>query len=48
LSLSWISPWAFPVRQETVKVSLKDAYRTRRIYGRLAKMRGREHLQRYP
>jgi hypothetical protein len=41
LSLSWISPWAFPVKQETVKVSLSDAYTIRRIYRRLAKMRGR-------
>ena len=30
-----------PVRWETVKVSLKDAYRMRRIYRRMAKMRGR-------
>jgi hypothetical protein len=28
-----------------VKVSLKDAYRIRRIYRRLAKMRGRGHLR---
>jgi hypothetical protein len=35
-----------PVRWETVKVSLKDAYRIRRIYRRLAKMRGRGHLRR--
>jgi hypothetical protein len=35
-----------PVRWETVKVSLKDAYRTRRIYRRLAKMRGKGHLRR--
>ena len=35
-----------PVRWETVKVSLKDAYRIRRIYMRLAKMRGRGHLRR--
>jgi hypothetical protein len=34
------------VRWETVKVSLKDAYRIRRIYRRLAKMRGRGHLHR--
>jgi len=27
-----------------VKVSLRDAYRIRRIYKRLAKMRGRRHL----
>ena len=31
---------------ETVKVSLKDAYRLRRIYRRLARMRGRGHLNR--
>jgi hypothetical protein len=35
-----------PVRWETVKVSLKDAYRIRRIYRRLAKMNGRGHLSR--
>jgi hypothetical protein len=35
-----------PVRWETVKVSLSDAYRIRRIYRRLAKMRGRGHLRR--
>jgi hypothetical protein len=35
-----------PVRWETVKVTLKDAYRIRRIYRRLAKMRGRGHLRR--
>jgi hypothetical protein len=33
-----------PVRWETVEVSLKDAYRIRRIYRRLAKMRGRGNL----
>jgi hypothetical protein len=32
------------VRWETVKVSLKDAYKIRRIYRGLAKMRGRGHL----
>ena len=35
-----------PVRWETVNVSLRDAYRIRRIYRRLAKMRGRGHLHR--
>jgi hypothetical protein len=30
-----------PVWWETVKVSLKDAYKIRRVYRRLAKMRGR-------
>jgi hypothetical protein len=29
-----------PVRWETVKVTLKDAYKIRRIYRRLAKMGG--------
>jgi len=33
-----------PVQWETVKVSLNDAYKIRRIYRRLAKMRGRGHL----
>ena len=35
-----------PVQWETVKVSLSDAYRIRRIYRRLAKMRGRGNLRR--
>ena len=35
-----------PVRWETTKVSLKDAYRIRRIYRRLARLRGRGHLHR--
>jgi hypothetical protein len=32
--------------RETVKVSLKDADKIRKIYRRLAKMRGRGHLRR--
>jgi hypothetical protein len=35
-----------PVQWETVKVTLKDAYRIRRVYRRLAKMRRRRHLRR--
>jgi hypothetical protein len=35
-----------PIQWETVRVSLKDAYRIRRIYRRLAKMRGRGRLHR--
>jgi hypothetical protein len=35
-----------PVREETIRVSLKDAYRIRRIYRRLAMIRGRGHLRR--
>ena len=35
-----------PVRWETIKVSLKDAYKIRRIYRRLAKMRVRGSLHR--
>jgi len=35
-----------PVQWETVKVSLKDAYRIRRVYRRLAGMRGRGRLHR--
>jgi hypothetical protein len=35
-----------PVRWETVKVSLKDAYKIRRIYRRLAKRRGTGSLRR--
>jgi hypothetical protein len=34
-----------PVQWETVKVSLKEAYKIRRWFGRLAKMRGRGHLR---
>jgi hypothetical protein len=37
------NPGLLPVRWETVKVSLNDAYRIRRVYRRLAKMRGRGH-----
>ena len=33
-----------PVQWETVKVTLEDAYKIRRIYRRLAKIRGRGHL----
>ena len=35
-----------PVTWETVKVSREDAYKIRRIYRRLAKIRGRGHLRR--
>ena len=35
-----------PVKWETVRVSLIDAYKIQRIYRRLAKMRGRGHLHR--
>jgi len=35
-----------PVRWETVRVTLNDAYKIRRIYRRLAKIRGRGHLRR--
>jgi hypothetical protein len=35
-----------PVQWEIIKVSLKDAYRIRRIYRKLAKMRGRGSLSR--
>ena len=34
-----------PVQWETVKVSLSDAYRIRRIYRRLTRMRGRGSLR---
>ena len=34
-----------PVQWETVKVSREDAYRIRRWFRRLAKMRGRGHLR---
>jgi hypothetical protein len=43
LSIGWISQ-VLPVRRETVKVTLEDAYRIRRVYRRLAKMGGRGHL----
>jgi hypothetical protein len=45
LSIGWISQ-VLPVRRETVKVTLEDAYRIRRVYRRLAHMRGRGHLHR--
>ena len=45
MSIGWISP-AFPVWGETVKVSLKDAYRIRRWFRRLAEMRVRGALRR--
>jgi len=45
LSIGQISP-GFSRAGETVKVSLKDAFRIRRIYRRLAKMRGRGLLHR--
>jgi hypothetical protein len=35
-----------PVRWETVKVTLNDAYRIRRIYRRMARIRGRGSLRR--
>jgi hypothetical protein len=35
-----------PVRSETFRVSLKDAYRIKRIYKKLAKMRGTGSLRR--
>jgi hypothetical protein len=40
LSIGW-KPELLPVQWETVSISLKDAYRIRRIYRRLAKIRGR-------
>jgi hypothetical protein len=45
LSIDRISP-GLTGPGETVRVSLNDAYRIRRIYRRLAKMRGRGHLHR--
>ena len=35
-----------PVQWETVEISLKDAYKIRRIYRRLARMRGTGSLRR--
>ncbi len=35
-----------PSYWETVRVSLKDAYKIRRVYRRLAKMKGKGHLRR--
>jgi hypothetical protein len=46
LSIGWISPQILLVRWEMVRISLKDAYKIRRIYRRLAKMRGRGQLRR--
>jgi len=44
LIIGWIST-GIPLR-ETVKVTVQDAYKNRRVYRRLAKMRGRGHLHR--
>jgi hypothetical protein len=35
-----------PIRWETLRISFKDAYRIRRVYRRLARRKGRGHLQR--
>lgn len=35
-----------PVKWETIRISREDAYKIRRIYRRLAKMRGRGSLRR--
>ena len=45
MSIGQVSP-GFSGPGETTKVTLKDAYRIRRIYRRLAKIRGRGHLHR--
>jgi hypothetical protein len=45
LIIGWISTGKAFLR-ETTKVSLKDAYKIRRAYRRLVKMRGRGHLHR--
>jgi hypothetical protein len=35
-----------PIKWETVRITFKDAYKIRRVYRRLAKMRGKGHLRR--
>jgi hypothetical protein len=45
LSIGEIIP-GFTRWGETIKVTLKDAHRIRRVYRRLAKMRGRGHPHR--
>ena len=40
------NPKLLPVRWETVRVSFEDAFRIRRIYRKLAKMRATGHLRR--
>ena len=47
MSIGWINPQALPVRWETVKVTLEDAFKIRRVYRKLAKMRGRGSLCRF-
>jgi hypothetical protein len=42
----WISPGITLVRWKTVRISVEDAYRIRRVYRKLAKLRGRGHLHR--
>ena len=36
-----------PIKWETVKVSLKDAFKIRRVYRKLARRKGRGHLRRF-
>ena len=43
MSIGWVSS-GIARQRETKRVGLKDAYRIRRIFRRLAKMRGRGHL----
>jgi hypothetical protein len=45
LSIGWVSS-GIARQRETKRVSLKDAYKIRRIYRRLTKMRGRGQLHR--
>jgi hypothetical protein len=44
LSIGWVSS-GITRQRETKRVGLKDAYRIRRIYRRLARMRGRGHIR---
>jgi hypothetical protein len=44
LSIGWVSS-GIARQRETKRVGLKDAYRIRRIYRRLARMRGRGHIR---
>ena len=44
MSIGWVSS-GITRQRETKRVGLKDAYRIRRIYRKLAKMRGRGSLR---
>ena len=44
MSIGWISTQTFLVK-ETIRVSIQETYEIRRIYRKLAKIRGKGHLR---